>query len=331
MTTTWQPQSEKEVSGYLKEWQTGESSLLPCGNGSRLKRHFPYPNSDHSISSAKLKKLMWIDPEDRTCEVQSGISPLELENSLASHQLSLGVSAAQHREGTLGGLFLAPDHSLLSRRFGFSRDQVLGGRWALADGTVISSGARVVKSVAGYDLTRLLLGSRGQLAFCISLILKLRPSKKIIWHQGSLDSSTPMSPSAHYHFSLENQIWFADEEDTEVPGFRQVSETDGEKALASARQAFGLAQVRLHQAGAGHPPPGLSPRWKILCHDWSSNTCAIGLPPEANLSVTIADLQTQFPSALIVPETIHPPWLREISHAMAPHARPFGPAHPNHG
>ena len=331
MTTTWQPQTEAQVSDCLKEWQAGDSSLLPCGNQNRLPRHFPCSAPEYWLSSAKLKKVLWVDSEDRTCEVQAGISLAELENQLSPHQLSLGVSGAHHDEGTSGGFFLAPDHSLLAHRFGFTRDQVLGGRWALADGTVISTGARVVKSVAGYDLTRLLLGSRGQLAFCISLILKLRPSKKLSWYQGPLDAPPPASPSAHFHFSLEDQIWFADEEDCAVPGFRPREEDLGKQALDSARQAFGKAEVRLHQLGFGHPSPNLAPGFKVRCHDLSSNTCAIGLDPTADLSASIADLQNQFPSALIVPETMAPAWLKEISFAMAPQARPFGPPLPVHG
>ena len=120
-----------------------------------------------------LSGVEWIDAEDRTCRVAAGTALTELDAALAEHQLILPWLDAG--TGTVGGAFLSGAPSLCGAAWGMPRDQVLGAAWVLPDGRSIESGTRVVKSVAGYDLTRLFLGSRGRLAACTTLTLRLRP------------------------------------------------------------------------------------------------------------------------------------------------------------
>ncbi|HEX9793492.1 MAG TPA: FAD-binding oxidoreductase, partial [Planctomycetota bacterium] len=149
--------------------------VLPRGRGTRVARHSPESAPDLWLSSSQWRTIHALSPDDQTCEVDAGLAPSVLEAALAPHGLELAVNAPGPAAGTLGGLFLAPDLSLLQAAWGPPRDQVLGARWLLADGSVVNTGARVVKSVAGYDVTRLFLGSRGRLACCLRLILRLRP------------------------------------------------------------------------------------------------------------------------------------------------------------
>lgn len=128
------------------------------------------------LQLADIRGIEWIDAEDRTCRVAAGTSLAELDAALAEHALMLPWLDAG--TGTVGGAFLSGSPSLCGASWGMPRDQVLGAAWVLPDGRTIESGTRVVKSVAGYDLTRLFLGSRGRLAACTALTLRLRPRPK---------------------------------------------------------------------------------------------------------------------------------------------------------
>ncbi|MDA0666383.1 MAG: FAD-binding oxidoreductase [Planctomycetota bacterium] len=169
------PTSREELRSFLHKAQVAGKSVLPCGQGTRLERFLPQADPDVWLSCAELKKILWIDAEDQTCCVEAGLSLDALQKALASFHLQLDVLAPNASSGSLGGLFMSRERSLTEKYSGPTRDQVLGASWMMADGNTVQSGARVVKSVAGYDVTRLLLGSRGRLAICLDLTLRLRP------------------------------------------------------------------------------------------------------------------------------------------------------------
>lgn len=160
---------------FLRAAAADGASVAPRGRGSRMRRHRPRAAPDRWLECGAFRGIVWLDAADQTCEAGAGTAPAELDAELAPHGLMLAVDAPGPADGTLGGLFLAPDLSLLHGACGPPRDHALGGSWMLADGSVARTGARVVKSVAGYDLTRLFIGSRGLLAACLTLTLRLQP------------------------------------------------------------------------------------------------------------------------------------------------------------
>jgi hypothetical protein len=127
-------------------------------------------------------KLIELSQVDQTAVVDAQTRVADLQSSLAEHNLMLGVFHDPNSELTVGELFMYNRHNLWQGAFGYLRDQVLGGKWCLADGTFINSGARVVKSVAGYDITRLLLGSSNTFAKCQTLTLRLRPLRQELYY-----------------------------------------------------------------------------------------------------------------------------------------------------
>ena len=154
--------------------QADREALRIRGAGTRAWLHPVDARPDCTeLQLRGLSGVEWIDAEDRTCRVAAGTTLTELDAALAEHQLILPWLDAG--SGTVGGAFLSGAPSLCGAAWGMPRDQVLGAAWVLPDGRSIESGTRVVKSVAGYDLTRLFLGSRGRLAACTALTLRLRP------------------------------------------------------------------------------------------------------------------------------------------------------------
>jgi glycolate oxidase FAD binding subunit len=113
----------------------------------------------------------WVRPEEMTVQCGAGVPVDELDEALAEH----GQAVAIPPTGTVGGA-LAVGHSGI-RRLGYGpiRDTVLQARYVSAAGTVVKAGGPTVKNVSGFDLCRLLVGSRGTLGFIGEVILRTRP------------------------------------------------------------------------------------------------------------------------------------------------------------
>lgn len=123
------------------------------------------------ISTERLDRIVRLEPDDLTCSVEPGVTREQLDTALAEHRLCLPCDGT----GTLAGMFARGAATAAAPGGATPRGLLLGFEGALADGTAFKSGARVVKSVAGFDLAKLFVGSRGRL-FAVSLLhLKLRP------------------------------------------------------------------------------------------------------------------------------------------------------------
>ena len=123
------------------------------------------------ISTAGMNQILRLEADDLTCSVEPGVLRADLDAALAEHGLWLPCGGS----GTIGGIFAADLHGPLAPAQHEPRSLLLGISAVLADGTPFKSGARVVKSVAGFDLQKLFVGSRGQLFAASALHLKLRP------------------------------------------------------------------------------------------------------------------------------------------------------------
>lgn len=167
--------SHQPLQEQVRAAIAGGQRLRIVGSGSRPWLHPALPDGVDCVplDCSGLGSIRWIDREDRTCCVEAGVRLDELAAAL--HEFDLGLPFWDGCAATVGGAFLGGTPSLCTSSWGHARDQVLGGEWILANGEFVRTGSRVVKSVAGYDLTRLFVGSRGQLAACTALILRLRP------------------------------------------------------------------------------------------------------------------------------------------------------------
>jgi glycolate oxidase FAD binding subunit len=120
-----------------------------------------------------LARILEHEAADLTCTVESGIRLSELNAALALHGQRLSLDPPG--DPTIGALLAENLSGPLRHRFGAPRDLVLGVTLVLADGTVANAGGKVVKNVAGYDLGRLVCGSRGRLALIARASLRLHP------------------------------------------------------------------------------------------------------------------------------------------------------------
>jgi glycolate oxidase FAD binding subunit len=128
------------------------------------------------LTAAGLDRILEHDPGDLTCTVEAGVRLSELRAALAESGQRLSLDPPG--DPTIGSLLARNVSGPLRHRFGAPRDLVLGATLVLADGTIASSGGKVVKNVAGYDLARLMCGSQGRLAFIARVSFRLHPLPK---------------------------------------------------------------------------------------------------------------------------------------------------------
>jgi glycolate oxidase FAD binding subunit len=125
------------------------------------------------LGTEGLARILEHEAADLTCTVEAGLRLSELNAALALHGQRLSLDPPG--DPTIGALLAENLSGPLRHRFGAPRDLVLGVTLVLADGTVASAGGKVVKNVAGYDLARLVCGSRGRLALIARVSLRLHP------------------------------------------------------------------------------------------------------------------------------------------------------------
>jgi glycolate oxidase FAD binding subunit len=130
----------------------------------------------NELTTEGLDRVLEHEAGDLTCTVEAGVRLATLNRALALHAQRLSLDPPG--DPTIGALLAGNLSGPLRHRFGAARDLVLGVTLVLADGTVASAGGKVVKNVAGYDLARLVCGSRGRLALIARASLRLHPIPK---------------------------------------------------------------------------------------------------------------------------------------------------------
>jgi len=141
------------------------------GNGSWLPPDTP---ADLALSTRGLSRLVSVSPADLVATVQAGMTMEALRAALEQHQLWLALDPPGRPDRTIGSVVATGTSGPLRHGFGPVRDHVLGSTVATGDGRLVEAGGRVVKNVAGYDLTKLHVGSFGGFGVITELNLRLR-------------------------------------------------------------------------------------------------------------------------------------------------------------
>ena len=169
------PASVYEMQDVLRFAVKEDLSVMPAGAGTKLGIGNLPQKVDVVLATTRLNSVVEYEPADLTVTVEAGIRLAALQTVLAQHRQYLALDPPYAGRCTLGGIVATNTSGSLRLRHGTARNQVLGLRVIHANGTVVKSGGKVVKNVAGYDLNKLYIGAFGTLGIITEITLKLSP------------------------------------------------------------------------------------------------------------------------------------------------------------
>jgi glycolate oxidase FAD binding subunit len=172
------PATVEEVAEVMRIASREDAAVILWGSGTTISLGNTPRRYDIALCLSHLNAVVEYEPADVTATVQVGKTLADLQRHLAEHGQFLALDPPSAQESTIGGI-LAVNASGPSRHaYGTARDLILGMRAVQADGRIIKAGGRVVKNVAGYDLSRLFIGSLGSLGIIVEASFKLAPLPK---------------------------------------------------------------------------------------------------------------------------------------------------------
>jgi glycolate oxidase FAD binding subunit len=169
------PENVEEVSRVLALAHAESLAVCPRGSGSALGLGNPPKRLDLVLDLGLLHAVTDYVPEDMVASVAAGTALAVLGRQLAKRGQMLALDPLGGSSRSIGGILATNASGPLRFRYGTARDLTLGVRFVQAEGTVTWGGARVVKSVTGYDVPKLLVGSLGTLGVIVDATLRLHP------------------------------------------------------------------------------------------------------------------------------------------------------------
>ena len=165
--------STEEVSAIVKVCAETRTPIIPFGTGTSLEGHILATHGGISLDVSEMAEVLAVNDEDMDCRVQAGVTRLALNTHLRSTGLSFAVDPGA--DASIGGMVATGASGTSTVKYGTMRENTLGLTAVLASGEIVHTGGSARKSSAGYDLTRLLIGSEGTLAVITEAQLKLVP------------------------------------------------------------------------------------------------------------------------------------------------------------
>ena len=181
-TTTWLtnqspdavvfPKSQDEIVDIIKVCATHKVPVIPFGTGTSLEGHVNAPAGGISVDVSELNKIVAVYEDDLSCVVQPGVTREQLNTHLRDKGLFFPIDPGAN--ASLGGMASTNASGTNAVRYGTMKDNVLALTAVMPNGDVIRTAQRAKKSSAGYDLTRLMVGSEGTLGLFTEITLKLQ-------------------------------------------------------------------------------------------------------------------------------------------------------------
>jgi glycolate oxidase FAD binding subunit len=169
------PASAEEVGRVLALCAAERLAVVPRGAGTSQGLGNPPRRLDLVLELGRLGAVQEYVPEDMVATVGAGLTLAGLGAHLAPHRQMLALDPPGGGPRSVGGVLATNASGPLRFRYGTGRDLLLGARFVQADGTLTWGGAKVVKSVTGYDVPKLLVGSLGTLGILVEATLRLHP------------------------------------------------------------------------------------------------------------------------------------------------------------
>jgi glycolate oxidase FAD binding subunit len=169
------PGSAEQASALLSAASAHGLAMVPRGAGTKLDWGLPPRRCDVVVDTARLDRITEHAAGDLVVRVQAGVPVRRLQDELGRAGQQLAMDTPDGDEATIGGLVATGMAGPRRLRYGAPRDLLIGITVVLSDGTVASSGGKVVKNVAGYDLGKLFAGSRGTLGLIAEATFRLHP------------------------------------------------------------------------------------------------------------------------------------------------------------
>ena len=164
-----------QVSAILKLSSRKKIPVIPRGAGTGLSGMAVPIKGGIILDLSHMNHIVKISIEDRLAVVQPGVVYINLEKALSSFGFFFPPDPASGKVSTLGGNVATNAGGLKGAKYGTTKDYVLGLQVVLPDGRIMRTGSKTMKSVSGYDLTRLFVGSEGTLGVVTEITLKINP------------------------------------------------------------------------------------------------------------------------------------------------------------
>jgi glycolate oxidase FAD binding subunit len=169
-----EPGSIEEISDVMKLAASEGLAVAPRGSGTKMHVGDPPRRLDLIVSSTRMNEVLEHTPGDQIVRLEAGVKLEDLQKHISGSDQMLAIDPPESG-ATIGGIVAANSSGPRRYRYGTIRDLIIGITVVLHDGTVAKAGGKVVKNVAGYDLSKLFTGSLGTLGIIATANFRLHP------------------------------------------------------------------------------------------------------------------------------------------------------------